>query len=263
MEATKNNASAIFPEAYSSSADLLKTFDTWHKEGGAKFLLSHTIGPIALIATEALDILVHALAAVVKGIVWVPTTIVWLATACTQDPAPGANLPAILGHVGRALGNVVALPFVVATSFASAQTALGILDAFQLAPGASGEEAPVGFGAGFWAEKGVTAKAKFLWNHKMDSLFAAGGVAKSASIAVKDKALEHKGKIAIAVPTLAATAHQVWQEVTSKDGSLVKQYAIIGLCKLNSYVSYIPCPGKVDVIPSRPGLFGWNTGLGL
>lgn len=245
MEAIKNDASVIFPEAYSSTADLLKTFDAWHKDGGAKCLLAHTLGPIFTIFTEALDILTHAFAAVVKGLVWIPTTVVWLATACTQDPAPGANLPAILGHVGRTLGNVVALPFVFVTSFASAQTALGILDAFQLAPGASGEDAPIGFSAGFWAEKGVTAKAKFLWNHKMDTLFAAGGLAKDASLMIKDKALDHKGKIALAVPALAATSHQIWQEMKSKDGSLVKQYAIIGLCKLNAYVSFIPCPKAV------------------
>lgn len=237
---TINTASYIFPEAYSSTAELQKTGKKWNEEGGLKAFAAHTVIPVATIATVALDILVHTLAAVVKTAVWIPTSVVWLASFCSiEDPAPGANLPAILGHVGRAAGNFVAAPLVLLASVWSPETALGILDSMQLAPGAAGEEAPKSFAANLAAEAGVANKAKFVWNHKKDALATTTEAAKTAAIAAKDQVIEHKGKIAATLPVLGATVATVWQEYTTGT-SYAREWTNTSLDYVKPYIQQIP-----------------------
>lgn len=212
----------IFPETYSATADLLKTYQVWNTRGGVPMYAAHSLGAIGVVVTEALDILVHTLAAAVKTAVWVPTTVVWLGTFCTiADSAEGANLPAILSHVGRAFGNLLAAPFVILATFTHTSTALNILDTMHLAPGVAGKK-ELAFAPAFWAQKSVKSKVSFLWSHKKEAVDSAITALRSDRLTAKIK--KNRAISAALVATLTLVSSQILQECFREKGSYVRSF---------------------------------------
>ncbi len=174
--------------AFSSTADVVKTGKQWANEGGVKWVGAHTIIPAVTIASAALDTLVQAFSAVIKTAIFIPGTVVYIASFGKIDFAPTANLSSILQHTARTGGDLTMVAVMPLTSFFSCDSALAILDGLKLAPGASGEPAPKGVWANIQAQQCLKNKAIYILNHKQDVTSAAGsaistGVVTGASVA--------------------------------------------------------------------------------
>jgi len=199
----------VIPRDFSATKKLLEAGQEWTKTGGfVKSVAAHTIVPIGTIATEALDTLTHALAAVVKAVVFVPKTIVQVVTYPfgVKDICGAANLPAILEHVGKTAGNLAMIVVMPLTSLFSCSTALSVLSTLQLTEGP--KEAPKGFWSNIAAQKGWGDRIKYLWSHKKDAASDTLGKIGDGAVAT-GKALNNKWVYAGAgaFGTLAAVEH--------------------------------------------------------
>lgn len=199
----------VIPRDFSATKKLLEAGQEWTKTGGfVKSVAAHTIVPIGTIATEALDTLTHALAAVVKAVVFVPKTIVQVISYPfgSYDMCGAANLSAILEHIGKTAGNLSMIVVMPLTSLFSCSTALSVLSKLQLIEGP--KEAPKGFWSNIAAQKGWGDRVKYLWSHKKDAAMDTLGAAGNGAVAT-GKALNNKWVYAGAgaFGTLAAVEH--------------------------------------------------------
>lgn len=212
----------VIPPDFSATKKWLEAGQEWNQGGFVKSVAAHTITPVGTIGTAALDTLAHALAALVKAIVFVPRTVVQVVAYPFggYDIAPAANLPVILEHLGKTAGNLAMIVVMPLTSLFSCSTALSVLANLQLAKGK--EEAPKGFFANLSAQKGFNEKAKYVWGHKKDALhdstIAIGNAASTAASKLNNKWVG--GALALAVAAGAVEhAYNGWYKGETAGGS--------------------------------------------